>query len=283
METTQALSRLLQRLQDEKVISPAIAERLNSLESETLQLQAVKELPEAFNLAADQLVNRLSGKPVQVLYENPQAPLKTRIWEDLAKAAGDTLATDAIPGGWGELGAVLRRWIRQAWQWGKTSSILKGAVALWLLSLIWSGVVNRMSQRANPEPIDVGPVYTPTVQTSPVAVTATRRLGDTVTRRTAGLQTPPAPKNLRWVRTSTGGVRLLWDAPPPTGLRYNVYVSFAGDPSSWDVGNDPPLEGPEIVWTPPAQGVQVFEIYLKAVDSKGRESAPSNHIIADLR
>jgi ParB family transcriptional regulator, chromosome partitioning protein len=92
----------------------------------------------------------------------------------------------------------------------------------------------------------------------------------------------PAPKNLRWSRSGTQGVRLSWESPGP-GYRYNVYAAYAGDKPTFDVGNDDPLKGPEITWTAPSEGTQVFEIYLKAVDPQGRESAPSNHIIADLR
>jgi hypothetical protein len=92
----------------------------------------------------------------------------------------------------------------------------------------------------------------------------------------------PAPANLRGVRSGSRGVRLTWVAAGPD-YRYNVYAAYADNPNSWDIGNDQPLKGPEITWTAPAKGTQMFELYLKTVDAQGRESAPSNHIVVDLR
>ncbi len=105
--------------------------------------------------------------------------------------------------------------------------------------------------------------------------------------KTAAVVRPP--RNLRWDRSGPHAVHLMWDLPagrqdsPGAGYRYNVYVAHAGDHPVFDTGNDTPLDGPEITWTAPIEGLQVFELYLKAVDAKGRESAASNQIIADLR
>ena len=92
---------------------------------------------------------------------------------------------------------------------------------------------------------------------------------------------PPAPKNLRGQRIGNT-LRMTWDTPG-TEYRYNVYVAYATDHPVFDTGNDTPLNGPVITWTPPAEGTQVFNLYIKAVDAQGREGPASNRIVADLR
>jgi len=92
---------------------------------------------------------------------------------------------------------------------------------------------------------------------------------------------PPAVVNLRGERVGHT-VRMTWDSPG-TEVHYNVYVAYATNHPVFDTGNDTPLNGPVITWSPPSEGTQVFELYLKAVDAQGREGPASNHIIADLR
>jgi len=92
----------------------------------------------------------------------------------------------------------------------------------------------------------------------------------------------PAPRNLHWDHPGPHQVHLMWD-PPGEGTRYNLYAAYYSDHPAFDTGNDAPFTGSEAFWNAPAEGTQVFELYLKSVDSQGHESAPSNHVVADLR
>jgi hypothetical protein len=67
------------------------------------------------------------------------------------------------------------------------------------------------------------------------------------------------------------------------GFRYTVYGAYAGPHPVYDVCFHPPTSATNFTWPPPTQGGKVYDLYVVAVDAKGNEGLPSQHLTIDLR
>jgi len=92
----------------------------------------------------------------------------------------------------------------------------------------------------------------------------------------------PIPRNLKWAKhPGDRDIILNWDDLGPD-FHYNLYASYASDHPKFDRDGHL-LRKAIIYWTPPVKGEQVFLFYVTAVDAQGRESAPSERVMADMR
>jgi hypothetical protein len=62
-----------------------------------------------------------------------------------------------------------------------------------------------------------------------------------------------------------------------------VYGGYAGPHPAFETCLDQPWGGTVATWTPPKEGPKVYELYVVAIDAKGNEGTPSQHLIIDLR
>jgi hypothetical protein len=92
----------------------------------------------------------------------------------------------------------------------------------------------------------------------------------------------PVVQNFQWERVVNGMLRLRW-SPVGDGFRYTVYGGYAGPHPAFDTCFQPPRSGTAADWIPPKEGPKYYDLYVVAVDAKGHEGMPSQHLIIDLR
>jgi hypothetical protein len=97
----------------------------------------------------------------------------------------------------------------------------------------------------------------------------------------AGALPPQAPTGVRAFRQDAQAARIEWDYAGHS-LGYRLYAAVDEAPPVFHQENEEPLHQNFVVWDAPRGQGRQFRFYVTAVDSSGRESAPSKPVRVSL-